>query len=292
MKTIGIIGAGIMATGMAQNFLKKNHEVFVWNRTVDHLDTVVDAGAQLCDSPRAVAGKADIVIECVSDDDASRSVWHGERGILAGADNSKILMTSASLSLDWTDELALVCSDKGLRFLDMPLTGSRAGAENGTLKLMIGGDPATLDEIRPELAAIAEKVYHFGPAGSGMRFKLLLNSLIAIHMDAAAQAAELARRAGIDPEAFRHALFDGAMGPASPATDLLLQSLDKCEDHLNFSLKWMEKDLRYAKSMAAKYDASFNMLHAAYADFLQAKNIGLADRDLTAIAELYKGHER
>ncbi len=174
----------------------------------------------------------------------------------------------------------------------MPLTGSRAGAENGTLKLMVGGDAETLDEIRPELAAIADKIYHFGPAGSGMRFKLLLNSLIAIHMDAAAQAVELARRAGIDPEVFRNALFEGAMGPASPATNLLLQSLDIDEDHLNFSLKWMEKDLRYAKSMTAKYDASFDMLHTAYADFLQAKNVGLADRDLTAIAELYKEHGR
>ncbi len=97
-KTIGIIGAGIMAGGMAQNFLKKNYEVFVWNRTADHLSSVLDAGAQLCESPKVVAEKADIIIECVSDDNASRSVWHGDRGILAGADNNKILITSASLT--------------------------------------------------------------------------------------------------------------------------------------------------------------------------------------------------
>ncbi len=103
-KRIGLVGAGIMPAGMAYNFLKNGYEVYIWNRSPERLEPIIKAGANACDSPKAVAQKSDIVIECVSDDDASRSVWTGEQGILVGADRDKVLITSASLSLDWTDE--------------------------------------------------------------------------------------------------------------------------------------------------------------------------------------------
>src|SRR5882757_5330668 len=103
MKQIGIIGAGIMAQGMEQNFLKHNYKVYIWNRTKDHVQEMLDRGAEWCESPKAIAEAADIVIECVSDDEASRRVWTDtETGILAGAGKGKVLIASSSLSLGWT----------------------------------------------------------------------------------------------------------------------------------------------------------------------------------------------
>ncbi len=289
MKTIGIIGAaGIMANGMARNYLKHGYTVNVWNRSADKLQPLVEAGATVCATPKAVAELSDIVIECVSDDEASRAVWLGDEGILAGAKAGAVLIASSSLSLDWTDELAGLCQEHDLAFLDMPLTGSRNGAEAGTMKLLVGGDEAIVEAVRSDLEPISDKLFHFGPVGSGMRFKLILNSLIGIHMNAAAQAVELARKAGIDPAKFTEALFEGNMGPASPATKLLLSNLDQDETLLNFAIKWLEKDLRYAKQMADDYGVDFDLLNDTHADYLKAKQDGWAERDLTAIAEMYR----
>ena len=287
MKKIGIIGAGIMAAGMAQNFLKHGYEVFIWNRSPEKLKPLVMAGAKQLDTPKAVSEASDIVIECVSDDAASRSVWLGEKGILAGAGEHTTLIASSSLSLSWTDELIGLCADKHYKFLDMPLTGSRAGAENGKLRLLVGGDAQVLESVRTDLEMISEKIYHFGPGGSGMRFKLILNSLIGIHMNAAAQAIAMARKAGIELDVFGHALFDGAMGPASPATKLVIDSFGWDKDHVNFAAELLEKDLGYAKDMAKQYGFDFDLLNDTHADYQKLKTAGHGKSDVTSIRHLF-----
>jgi len=290
-KRIGIIGAGIMAKGIAQNFLKNGHEVHVWNRTKENVEAELNAGVKWEETPKEVAVAANIIIECVSDDAASRQVWTDvETGILAGAGNEKVLIASSSLSLGWTDELAGLCKDQGFNFLDMPLTGSRAGAEGGTLKLLVGGDAAVLGSIREELGAISDKIYYFGPAGSGMRFKLVLNSLIGIHVNAAAQAVELARRAGLDVAHVQEALFDANMGPASPSTAMLFKNMDMPADQVNFAVKWVKKDLGYAQDMAKQYGIDFDLLNDTQADYAKAEAEGLGEQDLTKIIKLYRAN--
>jgi len=289
MKSIGIVGAGIMATGMVQNFLRHDYKVMIWNRTKDHVNELLQAGAGWADSPQIVADASGIIIECVTDDAASREVWTDpQTGILAGAKPGKVCIASSSLSLDWTDELAGLCKAQNIDFLDMPLTGSRAGAEGGTLRLLVGGDSNVLDSIRQDLGAISEKIYYFGPAGSGMRFKLILNMLIAIHVDAAAQAAGLAERAGLDVRAVHQALFDGNMGPASPATNMLFNNLDMSVGQINFATKWLAKDLCYAQAMAKQYGVGVNLLDDAATDFAKAADSGYADQDFTKVAQLYR----
>lgn len=287
MKQIGIIGAGIMASGMAQNFIKHGYKVHVWNRSAERLRPLVQAGVTPEEIPKAVAKASDIVIECVSDDDASRSVWLGEDGILAGASPKKVLITAASLSLEWTDELAKLCADKGFQFLDMPLTGSRPGAEGGTLKLLVGGEQAVLSQIQTDLYTIADKVYHFGPVGSGMRFKLLLNFMQAVQIDATSQAILLAQKAGLNVATMHDALFDAPMGAASPAVNMVFQALGN-PALLNFAVKHIEKDLRYAQAMAKAAGVDSVLLNDLQADYAKAKENGLADRDWTAIIELFR----
>jgi 3-hydroxyisobutyrate dehydrogenase-like beta-hydroxyacid dehydrogenase len=287
MKKIGVIGAGIMATGMAQNFLKHDYEVFVWNRSKAKLEPLIANGAQSLETPKAVTETSDIIIECVSDDEASKDVWQGNEGILAGANDSKVLIASSSLSLNWTDELAQQCKTNGYKFMDMPLTGSRAGAENGTLRLLIGAESEVLESVRSDLEAISEKIYHFGEPGAGMRFKLVLNSLIGIHMNATAQALRLAQKAGIDPEVFGNALIDGTMGPASPSAKLVIDSANWERGHVNFAIDLLTKDLRYAKEMASQYDFDFDLLNDTQSDYQHAQVKGLGELDVTSIKELF-----
>lgn len=289
MKSIGIVGAGIMARGMVQNFLKHGYEVHLWNRTKANVQAELEASAIWQGAPRAVAEAADIVIECVSDDEASRQVWSDpETGILAGSSLGKVYIASSSLSLDWTDELARLCQQRSLNFLDMPLTGSRPGAEGGTLKLLVGGDEAVLNSIREELGAIADKIYYFGPSGNGMRFKLILNILIGIQVNAAAQAIELARKAGLDVKKVHEALFDAPMGPASSTTNLVFTNMNTPPDTVNFALQWIEKDLRYAQAMAKQYGVDFDLLNDTQADFARAKEKGFGDQDQVKIINLYR----
>lgn len=288
LKRIGIVGAGIMASGMAQNFLRAGYEVMVWNRSQQRLKPLLAAGVTGADSPKKLTQSADIVIECVSDDEASKGVWLGGNGILAGSHSGVVLITSATLSLAWADELAALCRKRDVAFLDMPLTGGRGGAESGQLSLLVGGDAHVLDDIRPELGAIATTIFHFGAAGAGMRFKLMLNTLSAIHINAAAQAVELAKRAGIEPDIFYKALFEGSMGPASPATNILLRDSDLPNGEVNFAVRWIEKDLRYAQAMAKAYGASFDLLDDTHDDYQKAMATTLADEDWSKIGRLYR----
>lgn len=288
---IGIVGAGIMAKGMARNFLKHGHTVTIWNRTAKNVSDLVEAGAHEGASPRAVAEVSDLIIECVTDDEASREMWtNPQTGILAAAQegDGKVYAASSTLSLAWTDELVGRCQAKGIDFLDMPLTGSRAGAEGGTLRLLVGGDKAVLERLRPALEAIAEKIYHFGRNGTGMRFKLILNALTGIHSDAAAQAAALAQKAGLNLDTVQFALFDGSMGPASPSTIALFKNRDLPAEQVNFAAKWLEKDLRYAQAMAREYRADCSVLDIVQAEYAKALEQGLGDQDQTKVFNLYR----
>jgi len=280
-KRVAVIGLGIMGHGMALNFLKAGHEVTLWNRTPSRGHSLETKGATLAASPRAAAQRAEVVFEVVSDDAASQSVWLGEDGILSAATPAHVLIAASSLSIDWTLALAALCDKQGLRFLDIPLTGSRWGAEGGTLQLLAGGDDKTLQEIEPTLQSISKKVYHFGPVGSGMRFKLLLNAIQAIHNLAAAEAVVLAEATGLDLAKVAEALME--MGPASPLTGIVLKRILEPSEEVNFAIEWIAKDLRYARQMAEQAGISPPLLADAEYLFTATEEAGAGELDWAEI---------
>src|SRR5438105_2349940 len=125
MRRIGIVGTGIMGAGMVTNYLAAGYPVTIWNRTPHKTKILQAAGAVLADSPRAVVEQSDLVFEVTADDASSQAVWQGKDGIIAGTDKNKMLVTSATLSIAWTEQLSQLCSKQGLAFFDMPLTGGR-----------------------------------------------------------------------------------------------------------------------------------------------------------------------
>ncbi len=191
MKKIGIVGLGIMGRGMATNFLKHKYEVYVWNRTRSVAEALEKKGAIVCETPAEVAKNADLVFEVTANDASSKAVWTGRNGILKEATSDTILIVSATLSVDWTDALIKRCHELGFTILDIPLTGGRVGAETGNLTLLMGGDEKLLKNLKPIFSAIAVKQLCFGPAGHGMRYKLILNYLQASHMIAFGQAMKM-----------------------------------------------------------------------------------------------------
>ncbi|MGW4897082.1 NAD(P)-dependent oxidoreductase [Kitasatospora sp. NPDC004240] len=247
MANVAVIGLGIMGHGMADNLLRNGHTVTVWNRSPRRADGLVAAGAVLAATPAEAAARADVVFEVTADDGSSRAVWEGPDGILAGAREDAVLIASATLSVHWIEDLAARCAERGRAFFDMPLTGGAAAARTGNLVLLAGGDADGLPALRPVFDAIARDVRHFGPAGAGTRFKLILNALQAVHLAGFGEALRLAEAAGLDAHQVGEALLDR---PGGVVTRLAWDSYLTPPEPLNFSAEWAHKDLTYASRMA------------------------------------------
>jgi len=279
MARLAVVGTGVIGGGMAVNLLRNGHQVAVWNRTAENAANVVDAGATLAATPAEAARGADVVFEATADDASSRSVWFGDDGILTGSAETATLVTSATLSPVWVAELAEACRSAGRPFLDMPVTGGRAGAESGALVMLAGGEEATLASIAGVLEAISTTVRHFGPVGSGTQFKLVLNALQAAHLVAFGEAMAMARSAGLDLDEVGEALVDRLGGPV---TTMAWAATREPPQRANFALAWALKDLRYASAMAGELPTP--ILDVAVARLADAESKGFGDRDWTVVS--------
>lgn len=244
---IAIIGTGIMGSGMADHFMKAGHEVYVWNRTKENAEKLLGLGAMWLETPKEATEQTEIVFEVTANDQSSRDVWLGDNGIIAGADSETILITSATLSVEWIDELIELTKEH--KFLDIPLTGGRNGAESGNLTMLVGGDEELYKSIKPILEAVAKTFHYFGQRGTGMRFKLLLNMLQAIHISGFAETIKIAEQQGLDLNAVGNAL---ATRPGGAITQLAWNGYQEQPDPVMFSVNWLTKDLRYAKKFAGQ----------------------------------------
>jgi 3-hydroxyisobutyrate dehydrogenase-like beta-hydroxyacid dehydrogenase len=238
--------------------------------------------------PRSSAAtEAAVVFEATADDESSRSVWLGDDGIVAGSRDGSTLISSATLSPAWVAELAAVCAAAGRAFLDIPVTGGRAGAESGALVLLAGGERERLDALAGVLDAVSSTVRYFGPVGSGTRFKLVLNALQAIHIVGFGEAMSLARAVGLDPDDVGEALVERLGGPV---TTMAWAAVRELPPRANFALAWAHKDLRYAAAMAADVEAP--MLAAALARLAEAEAAGFGDQDWTVVNAVVAGRLR
>ena len=278
MEKIAVIGVGIMGNGIASNFLKNGYEVYVWNRHKEKLQDLAKNGAKILETPKQGAELADIVFEVTANDESSKSVWLDENGILAGARGESVLVTSATLSVKWVDELANICRDKNLTFFDLPMTGGRAAAESGKLTLLAGGDEQKLEELKPTLGAISEKVIYFGKAGAGARYKLINNMLAAIHIIGFGEAMKIAKATGLDLKTVGDTL---SLRPGGLTTNMSWRDYQNHPDPINFSVKWITKDLTYAKELVS--GENLVLLNDALNKYKEAIDRGMAEEDWTAV---------
>lgn len=243
MMKIAVLGLGIMGHGIADNFLKNGYELTVWNRSPEKAQDLVERGARLATTVAEAVESADIVFEVTANDESSRGLWQGEDGIIAHANATQTLITCATLSVEWVDELARACAQKSLTFFDMPMTGSRAGAEGGTMLLLVGGDEQKLNEVKPHLEKIASQVKYFGPAGYGTRIKLVLNCLQAVHLAGFGEAMRLANALGLDEKQTGDMLVEK---PGGATTQLAWRDYQNHPDPINFAVELIAKDESYA----------------------------------------------
>jgi 3-hydroxyisobutyrate dehydrogenase len=283
MQRVALLGLGVMGAGMAANWLAKGFALSVFNRTPAKAQALVAKGAMAAATPREAAAGADFIFAMVADDAASRAVWLGTDGALAGAKRGAVVIESSTLTPDWVRELGGHARAKGLGFLDAPVGGSRPAAASGELRFFVGGDAATFEAARPALAAVGGKMDLLGPVGAGATWKLINNQLIAAQTAALAEALDVAAKAGFSKEQVSDLILAGAA--ASPMVKIKLpRMLARDFDETDFALHLMLKDARYATALAQSLGAPADMISGAVKAFARAEANGLGAKDIAAVA--------
>ncbi len=211
-EAIGFIGLGIMGRGMAANLLKAGFPLTVWNRTAERAAPLVDTGAAAGDSPAGVARHSDIIVTCVSDTPDVEAVVLGPAGVIEGARPGALVIDCSTISPATTRDIAARLRERGVHFLDAPVSGGSEGAAKGTLSIMVGGEAEQVERAKPVLAAMGKTITHVGGPGAGQMVKLVNQILVVVTMQGVAEALLFAQAGGLDLEQTLAAVGGGAAG--------------------------------------------------------------------------------
>lgn len=267
MARIGFIGLGKMGLGMAGRLLAAGHSLHLYNRTPSKAVPLVAAGALLCASPAEACKDAEAIIVMVADDEASREVWLGAEGVLAGwptghagaasqsaPAHAPLAIECSTLSYDWVTELASVASARGFRYIDAPVTGLPANAAAGDLTLLVGAAPTDLEAARTFFSAFSQRIIHFGAVGTGTAYKLIVNMLGAIQIASAAESMALAERAGLDLNIVADAIATGQAASPQVVRNTRRMVEGERDRSVIFTPRLRLKDVDYALRLANKLD--------------------------------------
>ena len=280
---IAFLGLGIMGSGMARRLRRAGFPLAVYNRNRSKSGAFAADGAIVATSPRHAATGAEIIISMVADDTASRAMWLGSDGALAGASRATVMVECSTLSFAWVKELVQAGSALGSEVVDAPVTGSKQAAAAGELNFIVGGSPTAVEKIRPALMAMGKNVTHLGPNGSGALVKLLNNFMAGVQVAAVAEALAWLEQTGIDRTKAMAFLMAGAA--ASPVTKVVAERMTADDYTPNFFLRLMAKDLSYAIGEAAQKKVALRTAETALERFREAIAAGHGDEDMAAIVK-------
>ena len=242
MAKVAFIGLGVMGFPMAGHLACEGHEVCVYNRTAEKARLWEERFAgESAATPRQAAEGAEFVMTCVGNDDDLRSVLLGADGAFAGMAAGSVLVDHTTASANVARELALVAAERGLGFLDAPVSGGQAGAENGMLTVMVGGEEALYKRAEPVIDAYAKMIKLMGPVGSGQLTKMVNQICIAGLVQGLAEAMHFAQCAGLDGHAAVEAISKGAA--QSWQMENRHESMLAGKFDFGFAVDWMRKDL-------------------------------------------------
>ncbi|MGB1389379.1 MAG: NAD(P)-dependent oxidoreductase [Paracoccaceae bacterium] len=255
MAKVAFLGLGVMGYPMAGHLQAAGHEVTVYNRTTAKAQAWVDQhGGAMSETPAGAAEGAEFVMSCVGNDDDLRSVCLGDDGAFAAMASGAIFVDHTTVSAKVTRELYAVAADKGVSFIDAPISGGQAGAENGVLSVMCGGDQAAYDKAEPVIDAYARICRRIGDCGAGQVTKMCNQIAIAGLVQGLSEALHFAEKAGLDGRDVVEVISQGAAGSWQMAN----RYETMIDDHFEhgFAVDWMRKDLGICLDAADETGAS------------------------------------
>ncbi|GGD34089.1 NAD(P)-dependent oxidoreductase [Sinisalibacter lacisalsi] len=255
MAKCAFLGLGVMGYPMAGHLVAQGHEVVVYNRTAAKAEAWVAAhGGAMAATPRAAAEGADFVMACVGNDDDLRSVCLGPEGAFAGMAAGAIFVDHTTVSASVTRALHDVAAETGLRFVDAPVSGGQAGAENGVLSIMCGGEAAAYEAAAPVMAAYGRTIRRLGESGAGQLAKMVNQICIAGLLQGLSEGLHFAERAGLDIREVVEVISQGAAGSWQMTNRAETMADDRFD--FGFAVDWMRKDLGICLDAADETGAS------------------------------------
>lgn len=280
--TVGFIGLGIMGGGMAANLLKKGFELVVHNRTPAKAEALIASGAVWADTPAEVGRQVDVLITMLAHPEAVTEAAEGQDGFLDYLKSGAMWIESSTVNPSFSRQMAARAQERGIRYLDAPVTGSKAAAANGALRFLVGADTADLAAARPLLECMGQQLVHIGGPGMGSAAKIVNNFILAQIMAAFAEGVVLGEALGIDLAPLLDLLLDGPA--ASPLIRFKRARLESGDfSNADFPLRWMQKDLHLAAQTAYELGLALPVGNATKESYALAIRYGLGDEDFSAI---------
>ena len=283
---LGFIGIGNMGSRIAQRLINHGYVVTVYDRNFEKASALAASGADPASSIADLTGKSDVVLSCLSNDEAVRSVYFGPEGVLANARPGSIVLEMSTISPATSRELSRLGYQRGLDILDIAISGSTPAAEQGTLTLLAGGNAESFDSVSSILQVIARQSFYLGPSGSGTTMKLVVNTLLGVGMQAVGEAVAFGEKAGLDRSVLLDVLAKTAV--IAPALTGKLARVAKNDYSPQFPLQLMNKDFHLILETAAEMKVPMPVTATA----LQVNSANFAEQseaDFSIVVELMEG---
>jgi 3-hydroxyisobutyrate dehydrogenase-like beta-hydroxyacid dehydrogenase len=278
---VGFIGLGIMGSRMAANLQTRGYSLIVFNRTRNKAEALLRGGATWGTTPVGVAEKADILFTMLANPEAVEAAALGTEGFLRALRPGSIWVNSSTVNPSFARRMAQEARANGVRYLDAPVTGSKAAAAGAELLFLVGGDATDLEVCRPLLSSMGKRIVHVGENGLGSALKMVNNLLGAVSMAAFAEGAALGEALGVPRQTIFDVLLGGPMVAAVVAGKRA--KIEREDYEADFSMRWMQKDLHLASVSGYEAGVALPVMNVTKEIYRLAMREGYADQDFGAI---------
>jgi 3-hydroxyisobutyrate dehydrogenase/2-hydroxy-3-oxopropionate reductase len=285
---LGFLGLGIMGYPMARHLLEAGHEVALWSHTASKAAELAKTGkGRACKTPAETAAEAECVFLCVGDTAMSEAVILGPGGIIEGAKKDTVVVDASTVSPTSSRRIGKELAERGVHFLGAPCTGSKAGAEGGTLTFMIGGEREVFERVKPYFENMGKKLYYCGGPGMGLHAKLSQNLILSNLLQGFNEGMVLAAKAGVDPELLLDILNNSAAKSGLIAAKA--PAVFRRDFSTNFSVRWMHKDIGLMLDSGNEMDVPLPLTAVTQQLFRAAIAQGYAEEDMCATVKVLEG---
>ncbi|MBK5352126.1 NAD(P)-dependent oxidoreductase [Pseudomonas sp. TH41] len=288
LPSLGFAGIGLMGLPMCRRLLAAGYPLTVWNRNPAKCTPLVEAGARYVNTPAQLCEHADVVMVCLADTSVVREVVFGATGVAEGAKSGQLLVDFSSLEPTATREMATeLASTTGMQWLDAPVSGGVVGAEAGSLAIMVGGDAADLERVRPVLLSLGQRVTHMGAVGAGQVTKACNQMIVACNALVIAEVVALAERSGVDASLIAEALA-GGFADSKPLQILAPQMAESRFEPVKWHVRTLLKDLDTAVKFSRE-QGSATPISGLAAQLMRLHGTqGFLEKDPSTLVQMYR----
>lgn len=283
--SVGFVGLGNMGQGMVDNLLAKGADLTVFTRTQSKIEAMIDRGAKGASSVVDLTNNVNVVLMCLPDVKTSRDLLLGSDGVIANSRSGQVIVDHSTVDIATSRACARAAEDKGVHFLDAPISGGPGGAEAGTLAIMVGGDESAFETAHEYFVKMGANVKLMGPSGTGTAMKLINQLLVAVNTVAAAEAFALANSAGVDIQIAADLLAVSWGGSTMVDRSAPITA---SRDFANSAapVRNLDKDMGIIKQLAADEGLSLELALKSYAMFHTMLEQGNREHDIAAVLEI------